>query len=146
MRPFSLRSIPVVRRLGLAALAVVLLAWSAAIPAQEPAKPKQAPENAKPKTGLILNAPQASKGYTLIDSLMATTTYLVDMEGRVVRTWKSDCNPGASAYLLPNGNLLRTGQAKNQPFFGGGAGGRIQEFTWDGKLVWDYTCCNDTQL
>lgn len=35
---------------------------------------------------------------------------------------------------------------KNPPFFGGGAGGRIQEFTWDGKLIWDYTYVNDKQL
>ncbi len=34
----------------------------------------------------------------------------------------------------------------NPPFFGGGTGGRIQEFTWDGKLVWDFTYVTDTQL
>ena len=68
------------------------------------------------------------------------------MEGRVVNTWKSDCQPGLSAYLLENGHLLRTGQVRNPPFFGGGAGGRVQEFTWDGKLVWDYTYVNATQL
>jgi hypothetical protein len=42
--------------------------------------------------------------------------------------------------------LLRTGQVRNPPFFGGGSGGRVQEFTWDGKLVWDYTCSSDTRL
>ena len=64
----------------------------------------------------------------------------------MVNTWKSDCQPGLSAYLLENGHLLRTGQVENRPFFGGGSGGRIQEFTWDGKLVWDFTYVNDTQL
>src|SRR5262249_11966593 len=61
-------------------------------------------------------------------------------------TWKTDCNPGASAYLLENGHLLRTGEIKKAPFFGGGTGGRIQEFTWDGELVWDYTYVSDTPL
>ncbi len=63
-----------------------------------------------------------------------------------MRTWKSDCNPGASAYLLPNGNLLRTGAVKNPPFFGGGAGGRVQEFTFDGELIWDFTLSSPTKL
>jgi hypothetical protein len=109
-------------------------------------KPKEPPEKTKPNTGLLVNEPNASEGYTLIAPINSTNTYLVDMEGRVVRSWKSDCNPGQSAYLLENGNLLRTGQARNQAFFGGGAGGRIQEFTWDGTLVWDYACSSDTQL
>jgi len=109
-----------------------------------PAKDKPAP--ASPKVGLLVNDAHACKGYTLIASSNSTTTYLVDMEGRVVNTWKSDCMPGLSAYLLENGNLLRTGQVKNPPFFGGGTGGGIQEFAWDGKLVWDYTYVSDTYL
>ena len=96
--------------------------------------------------GLLVNDPKASQGYTLLAPANSTNTYLIDMEGRVVNTWKSDCQPGLSAYLLENGHLLRTGQVRNPPFFGGGAGGRVQEFTWDGKLVWDYTYVNATQL
>ncbi|HVS39557.1 MAG TPA: aryl-sulfate sulfotransferase, partial [Gemmataceae bacterium] len=92
------------------------------------------------------NDPKASPGYTLIAPSNSNNTYLIDMEGRVVNTWKSDTPPGLSAYLLENGHLLRAGQVRNPPFFGGGAGGRIQEFTWDGKLVWDFTYVNDTQL
>ena len=96
--------------------------------------------------GLLLNDPKASPGYTLIAPSNSTNTYLIDMDGRVVNTWKSDCQPGLSAYLLENGHLLRTGQVRNPPFFGGGSGGRIQEFAWDGKLVWDFTYVNDKQL
>ena len=51
-----------------------------------------------------------------------------------------------SAYLLDNGHLLGAGTVRTPPFFGGGSGGRIQEFTWDGKLVWDYSYYNDNQL
>jgi hypothetical protein len=101
---------------------------------------------AKRKTGLLVNEANACKGYTLIASSNSTATYLVDMDGRVVNTWKSDCLPGLSAYLLPNGNLLRTGQVAKAPFFGGGTGGRIQEFDWIGKLVWDYTYVSDKYL
>jgi hypothetical protein len=104
------------------------------------------PAPAAPKLGLVVNRPEASPGYTLLASANSTKTYLIDMQGRVVRSWKSDCNPGLSAYLLENGNLLRTGQIRNPPFFGGGTGGRIQEFTWDGELVWDFTYFSETQL
>jgi hypothetical protein len=127
-------------------LAVTLFALSTTVDGTAQDKPKEPPAKAKAKTGLIVNDPAACKGYTLIAPTMSTSTYLVDMEGHIVQTWKSDCLPGQSAYLLENGNLLRTGQVRNPSMFGGGAGGRIQEFTWDGKLIWDYTCASDTQL
>src|SRR5262249_18633727 len=110
------------------------------------AVPAPADEPAKPKIGLLVNESKACKGYTLLASSNSSSTYLIDMEGRVIQSWKSDYNPGLSAYLLDNGHLLRTGQVKNPPFFGGGTGGKIQEFTWDGKLVWDFTYVSDTQL
>jgi hypothetical protein len=125
-------------------LTVLLLGWGIAVLGQD--KPKDPPKPDKPKLGLLVNEPKACKGYTLIASTNSGSTFLVDMEGRVVNTWKSDVTQALSAYLLDNGNLLRTGQVKNPPFFGGGAAGRIQEFTWDGKLVWDYTYVNDQQL
>ncbi len=91
----------------------------------DPAKP----EPAKPTLGLLVNDPKADKGYTLLAPANSTKTYLLDLDGHVIQTWKSDCNPGQSAYLLENGHLLRTGAVRNPPFFGGGAGGRVQEFT-----------------
>jgi hypothetical protein len=136
----ALRMIRAVGRGGLT-VGLALAALALAVPARG-----QQPAKAKPKTGLLVNEPRACTGYTLIASVNSTDTFLVDMQGRVVHTWKSDCNPGLVATLLDNGNLLRAGQVRNPPFFGGGAGGRIQEFTWDGKLVWDYTCSSDTQL
>ncbi len=131
-------------RMGLlVALAFLTLAGLAgAAAADDPPKPPQKGG----RLGLLVNDPKASQGYTLLAPANSLNTYLIDMEGRVVNTWKSDCQPGLSAYLLENGHLLRTGQVRNPPFFGGGAGGRIQEFTWDGKLVWDYTYVTDTQL
>ena len=38
-------------------------------------------------------------------------------------------------------------EEKKTPFgTGGGAGGRVQEFTWEGELVWDFQIANDKQL
>jgi hypothetical protein len=84
-------------------------------------------------------SPGASRGYVLFSPLLSTTTYLTDTEGRVVHTWESDFAPGASVHLLDDGHLLRPARDPALPFFtGGGQGGRIQEFTWEGDLVWDF--------
>jgi hypothetical protein len=115
----------------------------------EPAKGKGEPSKAPAvKLGLSLNDPKAFQGYTLLAPMNSTKTYLLDMQGRAVRTWESDCTPAMCAYLLENGNLLRPGTlSRGQQSFGGpGAGGRVQEFTWEGELVWDFKFANDKQL
>ena len=79
--------------------------------------------------------------------MFSKTTYLIDIEGKVVRTWESDCTPGVSAYLLENGHLLRPGAHQPAPSgFGPGAGGRVQEFDWDGQLLWDFKYVSDKRL
>ncbi len=89
-----------------------------------------------------MNDARAFRGYSLIAPMKSTTTYLVDMNGRVVHAWRSSCTPALSAYLLKNGHLLRPGAqpgADGAGFGGPGSGGRIQEFSWDGKLLWDFS-------
>lgn len=86
--------------------------------------------------GVSVNLPSTYQGYTLVAPMNSTITYLIDMEGRIVNEWKSEFTPALSAYLLENGRLLRP--AANRGGFGPGAGGRIQEFDWDGELVWDF--------
>ena len=98
------------------------------------------PEVEKPiPVGLLRNDPGAFQGYTLLAAMNSTRTYLIDMEGKIVRRWKSEFPPGLVAYLLPNGHLLRT--AYDGKWFiekSPGTGGRIQEFDWDGELKWDF--------
>jgi hypothetical protein len=99
--------------------------------------------------GLLLNTGEAFEGYNLFAPLDASTTYLFDNEGRVVRTWESDYRPGNLGYLLENGNLLRAasfGHDGNGVFFGGGAGYRIEEFTWDGDRIWEWIYASDDHL
>ena len=115
--------------------------------AEPPSYAVQSSKLAEEKVGLSLNDPRAFQGYTLFAPLASTKTYLINMQGRVVRTWESDCTPALGAYLLENGHLLRPGtitqhQLANVP----GAGGRVQEFTWYGKLVWDFRFASDKQL
>lgn len=99
--------------------------------------------------GLKLHEPGAYDGLNLFSPLEAGTTYLMDNDGRVIHTWESDYRPGQQPYLLPNGHLLRTasfGLAGNGTFHGGGAGYRIEEFTWEGERVWEFVYASDQHL
>src|ERR1700704_2261875 len=69
-------------------------------PAQKDAQP---PIPAKVKPALVLNDPKAFKGYTLFSPMNSSTSYLIDMEGRIVHSWQGAGSPAMSAYLLANG-------------------------------------------
>ena len=66
-------------------------------------------------------------GYTLFG--VRGTTYLIDMEGRVVHTWPVGTNP----HLLDDGSVLDA--SKDDP---SGFGGFVQ-VSWTGSTVWSYT-------
>jgi hypothetical protein len=106
------------------------------------------PQKASPKLGLQLNAPAAYQGYTLVAPLNVTKTYLIDMQGRVVRSWESKYTAGQEAYFLENGHLLRAATLDNRErhFGGAGQGGRVQEFDWDGNLAWDFKFHDDNRV
>lgn len=93
-------------------------------------------------TGVLLyNKDKSFNGYTLFcPTVECTTTYLIDMEGNLIHTWKSKYLPGLYAELLPNGNLLRGGRIPQDPGFCsiGGNGGTIEEIDWNGNVVWEY--------
>ncbi|MEZ5542341.1 MAG: aryl-sulfate sulfotransferase [Pseudomonadota bacterium] len=77
-------------------------------------------------------------GYTLFTP--ATTTYLIDMEGDIAKTWQWEL--GGDTQLLENGHLLRLEvlpfPARPSGLNWGGASGMVSEYTWDGKLVWQH--------
>jgi len=102
----------------------------------------------EPETrGLLINADGATPGYTLFAPLNGTTTYLIDMEGEVVREWDSELVPSAWVYFTDDGHVVRGGrELETQGFSGGGQGGRFQKFTFDGELVWDYSLNSEQRL
>ncbi len=119
-------------------------------PPKEPApvasKPA-APSKPEEKRGLRLKSNDVEPGYVLYTPLLSDLTYLIDLDGRVVHTWKSAYSPAGTAYLLENGNLIREAREPNlERFRGGGQGGRIQEFSWDGELLWDWKFANTNHL
>jgi hypothetical protein len=96
--------------------------------------------------GLFINSPKAFPGYTLFAPKHHTLIYLLDNQGRAVHSWKSEYEPGQSVYLLENGHLLHCCFTKNRGFTSGGEGGRLEEFDWDGNLVWEFEYSNDEHL
>jgi hypothetical protein len=126
-------------RISIAALALTLV-WAAPFANAGSAKGARPKDGAKARYGVVVSGPKAFRGYTLLAPLHSRNTYLIDMQGRVVHTWKSEYYPELVAYLLENGHLLRAARRSPRDYFGSGQGpgGRIEEFTWDGQLVWDF--------
>lgn len=97
---------------------------------------------AQQTVGLFLNDTNSFNGYTLFAPSSSTTTYLIDNCGFEINSWNSAYFPGIAAYFLENGHLIRAGRLSNSTFTGGGSGGLLQEFDWNGNLVWEYTYSN----
>jgi len=73
------------------------------------------------------NSAKAYNGYTLFGS--GGTTYLIDMEGHVIHTWKIGTNPR----FTEGGTLLDAvgGDPSNSNVW--------KELDWNGNIVWNYT-------
>jgi len=93
------------------------------------------------------NTAKAYNGYTLFAPKQYTATYLINNEGRLLHQWSaSKYPPGQSVYLLENGNLLRACMTKGKLSSGGGEGGRVEEYDWNDKLVWELDFSTETYM
>ena len=89
------------KKIFLAVALALLLAW--------PLGSAFAVETFVQPSGVIqYNAAKSYGGYQLFSGTGAgnTTSYLIDMEGYVVKEWKRDYVVSLHEWLLPNGNLL----------------------------------------
>lgn len=88
-------------------------------------------------------------GYVLFAPLQnCDTTYLIDKCGKEVHKWPSQYAPGADAYILHDGSLLRSGHYAN-PVFDAcncGTGGIIERIDWNGNLTWHYLISDTLQV
>jgi len=98
--------------------------------------------------GVRTNEKGASKGYLLIAPFEQQYTYLVDLDGRVAKQWRTSTRPGLSQQLTENGELVRGGNLEVRGAFasGQGAGGRIEALAWDGRPLWQRDFADDTQM
>ena len=101
--------------------------------------------------GLVFCNEEASPGYTLFSPIPSNTTYLIDHEGRALHSWSSpgEHRPALSAYLLPNGDLLRTANIADTAagnFSGGGIGGKVERIAWNGSLEWSWEYASNLSI
>lgn len=109
----------------------------------DPSTTGDATATATGPTTSATGSPDEPAPYTFFTPLTSRSTYLIDGDGALVHAWESDTLPAVSAFLLPGGDLLRTGVAGTKFNFAG-AGGRIERRTWEGALLWTYDYSDDT--
>ena len=128
------------------ALILIALTGALALSASNVAAQTNSDPGLDEPRGLRTNTELAAPGYVLFSPGISGITYLVNTEGQVGHTWASDYASGGGVYLLDNGNLLRMAHLADYPRYAGGQAGHIQEFTWNGELVWDYRLANEQYL
>ena len=87
-------------------------------------------------------------GYNLLYPHNQSTTYLLNNCGEIVHTWtdSADVRPGNTAYIMPDGNLIKTKRpaaVAGNPIWAGGGGGTVEIRNWDNDLLWSFTQNDD---
>ena len=89
--------------------------------------------------GLLNNNGGSTDGYVLFSPITSTSTYLINKCGEKVHEWNSsNKRPALSCHLMEDGSLMRSGKLNNPNFNEGGNGGVIEQFDWDGNLIWSF--------
>ncbi|MEM9161431.1 MAG: aryl-sulfate sulfotransferase [Verrucomicrobiota bacterium] len=92
--------------------------------------------------GLTLSEPGAYEGELLFAPLNGTSSYAVDAEGKVLRSWDSERQPGMSVYADEDGYIVRAAKvnpATGSPFErAGGPGGLLERYSPSGERVWRF--------
>ena len=97
---------------------------------------------------LSYNPESAFEGYNLIYPHNQPHVYLLNNCGEIVHTWEDSSifRPGNSAYILENGNLVKTKRhffSNTDPIWFGGGGAYVEIRDWDNQLLWSFMQ-NDT--
>lgn len=92
---------------------------------------------------------QSYQGYTMIYPHNQPNVYLIDNCGEIVHSWtdEEDFRPGNTAYLRPDGSLVKTKRPSSvagNPIWAGGGGAIIEVRSWDNDLLSSFEMNNDT--
>ncbi len=92
-------------------------------------------------TGLRgLDPALTSPGLTLFAPMIGDgSVYLIDLQGKVVHTWRMPYRPGLYGYLTEKGTLFYNGKIPNDTFLGKAPfkGGVALEADWNGRILWE---------
>ncbi|HPG09445.1 MAG TPA: aryl-sulfate sulfotransferase [Saprospiraceae bacterium] len=96
---------------------------------------------------LSIKQNQVFEGYNLIYPYAQSTVFLVDLCGEVVHQWLdfTGGRPAASAYLLPNGYLVRCSRDRDfstDTIVAGGFGEYVDILTWENKKLYSFAINN----
>ena len=84
------------------------------------------------------NRDKATQGFTLYARNAGKQVWLINMEGDVVHEWQTTGGTTNFNYLRENGNLFICEKVDEGPGVVSGKSGRMREYDWDGKLVWEH--------
>ena len=100
----------------------------------------------KLERGLAITSGDLDPGYVLYNPNNSASTYLVNRKGEVVHEWKGNFG-SILCYLTDSGSVVRSAFDPDYPkFYGGGASGRIQQFNWEGDMLWDMEIATEENL
>ncbi len=117
---------------------LVILIPMAGVALAQGGNPFGAPDPNRP-VGLTKLTDQVAPGYVLVSIVQSPDVMLLSNDGRVVNIWEGTHFLGQAVYLLENGHLLRTVSLDTNAYGPGGrwgfVNGRVEELTWDGRVV-----------
>ncbi len=92
---------------------------------------------------LSYNPMKTFDGYNLIYPHNQPNVYLLNNCGEIVHVWEDSINfrPGNTAYIMDDGNLVKTKRASavaGNPIWAGGGGGIVEIRSWDNDLLWQF--------
>ncbi|MBT8234154.1 MAG: T9SS type A sorting domain-containing protein [Saprospiraceae bacterium] len=92
---------------------------------------------------------QSYQGYTLFYPHNQPNVYLINNCGELVHVWVDDADfrPGNTAYLRPDGSLVkakRNSSVAGDNIWAGGGGAIVDIVSWDNELLWSYELNNDS--
>ena len=94
--------------------------------------------------GLLSYDPmQSYDGYNLFYPHNQPNVYLINNCGQVIHMWADSAQyrPGNTAYLMENGNLVKTKRhmsIANDRIWAGGGGAIVEIRDWDNNLMWSF--------
>ncbi len=106
-----------------------------------------APDPDRP-VGVTVMTDEVQDGYILLSLIQSKDVMLLSNDGRIVNRWEGDEYLGQSNYLLENGDMIRTVSVPDIAYGQGGqwgfTGGRVEQYSWDGDLIWSTEYYDDT--
>ena len=101
--------------------------------------------------GLISYKPWSSyDGYNILYPHNQSDVFLLNNCGEIVHKWEGEDGrkPGNTAYILDNGNLVKTHRATDismDNIWAGGGGETVEIVSWDNASIWSYTLNSETE-